>query len=263
MFTYSFSVQRKRPSSPLKELNRLDMMSPSPATAGERGFMMLPVLYFLPIVLGVLPVQAVELEQKVTARQEIIRETENFLFNSKVLEAVRKMDQLEPDEDVLQTNKAILLVPIIDILEDIQTVSKQISAGELQKAFDSLSSPKFETKLFKKTFNRYSDNIFISDPKRTNIYLAGGAMPTSLQTQQYLLRNQALTSLDNVRDDVRLMLEDIKKGSSTNRPSTNDQDVIDAIDDCREALEAMQSYLLLADPEDVKLATKVVISSRR
>ena len=230
--------------------------------------MMLPVLYFLPIMLGVLPVQQVQLEQKVTARQEIIRETENFLFNSKVLEAVRKLDQLEPDEDVYQTNKAILLVPIIDILEDIQTVSKQISKGELQKAFDSLSSPKFETKLFKKTFNRYSDNIFISDPKRTNIYLAGGAMPTSLQTQQYLLRNQALTSLDNVRDDVRLMLEEIKKDQSQSNPSstttiTSQQDIIDAIDDCREALEAMQSYLLLADPEDVKLATKVVESSNR
>ena len=232
--------------------------------------MILPVLYFLPIVLGVLPVQPLQLEQKVTARQEIIRETENFLFNSKVLEAVRKMDQLEPDEDVYQTNKAILLVPIIDILEDIQSVSKQISTGkssELQKAFASLSSPKFETKLFKKTFNRYSDNIFISDPKRTNIYLAGGAMPTSLQTQQYLLRNQALTSLDNVRDDVRLMLEEIKKDQSQSSPSTSmvtsEQDIVDAIDDCREALEAMQDYLKLADPEDVKLATKVVESSNR
>jgi hypothetical protein len=212
----------------------------------------------------VAPVHAVEgqlqLEQKVTARQQVIRETESFLFNSKLLETIRKMDQFDRDEDVLQTNKAILLVPIVDILSDIERVSALISTGkevELTEAFTSLSSPKFETKLFKKTFNRYSDNIFISDPKRTNIYLAGGAMPTSLQTQQYLLRNQALTQLDNVRDDVRLMLEDVRKGQD---PTA--QDVADAVDDCREALDAMKNYLQLADPEDVKLATKVIQSSR-
>lgn len=82
-------------------------------------------------------------------------------------------------------------------------------------------------------------------------------MPTSLQTQQYLLRNQALTQLDNVRDDVRLMLDDVRKGQG---PTT--QDVADAVDDCREALDAMKSYLDLADPEDVKLATKVILSSQ-
>jgi hypothetical protein len=56
----------------------------------------------------------------------------------------------------------------------------------------------------------------------------------------------------NVRDDVKLMLDDVAAG----RPVAA-QDVADAVDDCREALDALNGYLQLADPEDVTLANKV------
>jgi len=37
----------------------------------------------------------------------------------------------------------------------------------------------YEVKTFKKTFNRYADNIYYSDPpRRANLYLGGGTTPT-------------------------------------------------------------------------------------
>ena len=132
------------------------------AAAAAAAAATLSTTYFVPV----LPAFAAE---ELTSRQQVIRETENFLFNSKLLEAVRKMDQLEADEAVaMQTNKAILLVPVVDILKDIEAVSGLLKAGtetDLRAALGRVTSPKFETKTFKKTFNRYSDNIFISDPK--------------------------------------------------------------------------------------------------
>ena len=57
-----------------------------------------------------LPPPAAYAAEELTSRQQVIRETENFLFNSKLLEAVRKMDQLEADEAVaLQVGQPSLL----------------------------------------------------------------------------------------------------------------------------------------------------------
>ena len=180
-----------------------------------------------------------------------------FLKNP-VLEAIRKIDQTDPDTEFQNVNKVILLVPIVDILKDIETVSKLISANEadLIKANEILTNKKFDTAPFKKTFNRYSDNIYYSDPERANIYLAGGAVPNTQQTTQYLFRNSALTSIGDVKEDVRFLLEDVKK-----KKVIDPQTVADAVDDCREALEAMTSYFELADPVDVKEARTIVYNT--
>ena len=56
-----------------------------------------------------------------------------------------------------------------------------------------LSTGAFETIEFKRIFNQFSDNIYYSsDTTEANAYLLGGATPSSSQTQQYLLRNEAL-----------------------------------------------------------------------
>ena len=56
-----------------------------------------------------------------------------------------------------------------------------------------LSTGQFETIEFKRIFNQFSDNIYYaSDTTEANVYLLGGATPSSGQTQQYLLRNEAI-----------------------------------------------------------------------
>lgn len=180
-----------------------------------------------------------------------------FLKNP-VLEAIRKIDQVDPDTEFQNVNKVILLVPIIDIEKDIQTVSRLITAdaSNLAQANSILTNKKFDTAPFKKTFNRYSDNIYYSDPERANIYLGGGAVPNTQQTTQYLFRNSALTAIGDIKEDVKLLLDDIKKNVNIDQ-----QAVADAVDDCREALEALTSYLELADPVDVKEARSIVYSA--
>lgn len=177
-----------------------------------------------------------------------------FLKNP-VLEAIRKIDQIDPDTEFQNVNKVILLVPIIDIEKDIKSVSELITAdkGNLEKANEILKSKKFDTAAFKKTFNRYSDNIYYSDPERANIYLGGGAVPNTQQTTQYLFRNSALTAIGDVKEDVQLLLDDMNK-----KKEVDSQAVADAVDDCREASEALTSYLELADPSDVKDARAIV-----
>ena len=200
-----------------------------------------------------------ELGPLITEKEVIVyfKGDAQFLKNP-VLEAIRKFDQIDPDTEFQNVNKVILLVPIVDILKDIESVSKLISANEadLARANDILTNKKFDTAPFKKAFNRYSDNIYYSDPERANIYLAGGAVPNTQQTTQYLFRNSALTSIGDVKEDVKLLLDDVKK-----KKAIDPQTVADAIDDCREALEAMVSYFELADPADVKEARSIVYNS--
>lgn len=180
-----------------------------------------------------------------------------FLKNP-VLEAIRKIDQADPDTEFQNVNKVILLVPIVDIVKDIESVSKLITENvdDLAKANDILMNKKFDTAPFKKTFNRYSDNIYYSDPERANIYLAGGAVPNTQQTTQYLFRNSALTKIGDVKEDVQILLDDVKK-----KKPIDSQSVADSVDDCREALEALASYLELADPVDVKEARSIVYNA--
>jgi hypothetical protein len=192
-----------------------------------------------------------------TTRQVIIRKTENFLTNP-LFEGIRKIDQLDHDTDTATSNKVILLLPIVDILNDLEKVklhlqnykSAVLNIKPLVEAQEILSNDnKYQKVIFKKIFNRYSDNIYYSDPERANLYLAGGAMPGTRQTEQYLFRNEALTAIENVKEDIRILLE---KGEKVDI-----QEVDDGIDDCKEALMALQSYLKLADPMDVDTAKTI------
>ena len=61
-----------------------------------------------------------------TPRQVIIRSTENFLTNP-ILEAYRKADQLEEDVPTnldSPTTKTILILPIVSIARDLETVDQ-------------------------------------------------------------------------------------------------------------------------------------------
>ena len=220
--------------------------------------------------------------KELTTRQIIIRQTESFLTNP-VLEAIRKIDQLDPDTEEQFANKVISLIPIMEINKDVEEVTQLIrthQTSDLSKAFDILSNNKFDTIRFKKTFNRYSDNIFYTDSRQANLYLNGGAIPSSQQTQQYLYRNSILTSINDIKQDLDILINNNnnnnnnnKDGNSNtnsninnNKDSNNnnnnnpsfDQIILDSIDDCKDALDSLQNYFELADPNDVKVARQIV-----
>lgn len=244
----------------LRYLVRDTALSSFSSIAGSRGSCSPVIATLLSIalpIMTVLPMNAVaELGPLITEKEVVVyfKGNPEFLKNP-VLEAIRKIDQIDPDTEYQNVNKVILLVPIVEIEKDIRSVSKLIAAdaSSLLAANNILTNKKFDTAPFKKTFNRYSDNIYYSDPERANIYLGGGAVPNTQQTTQYLFRNSALTAIGDVKEDVKFLLDDINK-----KKEVDPQAVADAIDDCREALEALTSYLELADPVDVKEANAVV-----
>ena len=188
----------------------------------------------------------------------------NFLTNP-VLETFRKLDQLDPDENVEnQSNKAILFVPIQRISNDLNNCrdllcelrSKAISDGGVEQSLlamkSTLESSEYQDIYFKKIFNRYSDNIFYSNSDQANLYLGGGSLPNSRQTQQYMLRNDILTGVQNTREDIQELIE---KG-------VNAQSLADAIDDIDASISSLEEYIGLCDPQDVELAKKILQSDR-
>ncbi len=76
----------------------------------------------------------------------------------------------------------------------------------------------------------------------------GGTTPTSKQTTQYLLRNDLLTSIGNIKGDILAMLKEGIKG---------DMVLEDALDDIKEAQSSMRQYLEMADKEDLNVAKKL------
>ena len=208
---------------------------------------------------GLVAVDISERPPPATTRQKMIRASENILTNP-VLENLRKADQLDPDEqEEPQATKALYLVPILSVNADIQLIgnnveelSKLSSKSDvdlrLKMILDVLNKEVYETKAFKKTFNKYADNIYYSDPREANLYLGGGTTPTSKQTTQYLLRNDLLTSIGNIKGDILAMLKEGIKG---------DMVLEDALDDIKEAQSSMRQYLEMADKEDLNVAKKL------
>ena len=70
----------------------------------------------------------------------------------------------------------------------------------IDKVNEILSHEIFVKIQFKKAFNAFADNIYYSDPDRANLYLGGGAVPQSTQTLAYLLRNDVLTNVEDMRE---------------------------------------------------------------
>lgn len=86
------------------------------------------------------------------------------------------------------------LVPIVQMQAQLQRSRTSVSTPAHWPALiDLLTTGPFQTVEFKRVFNQFSDNIYYaSDTAEANVYLLGGATPSSLQTSQYLLRNEAL-----------------------------------------------------------------------
>lgn len=144
-----------------------------------------------------------------------------------------------------------LLVPILDMVEELQVVEQLVRRGDrisLQQAHTILKQAKYDKVAFKKAFNRYSDNVYYSDPDRANLYLAGGATPRIEQSLAYLLRNDILTNLEALQAEVEYLLT-----------TDNENDLVD--DDLRQyAMDtnhAMQRYLELVPPKELQAAQEL------
>lgn len=186
----------------------------------------------------------------------------NLLMNP-LLESYRKFDQLESDEAMasVDNNHALYLVPIVKMQSKIRSMCMSLENSmtiedinsrhfAITHAKNDLSDDIFIPKIIKKIFNRYADNIFYADPDQANMYLGGGALPSSRQTEQYLIRNDIISKLDDLKADIEL--------------SMGDQSLIaDSVDDCAVVLKAFDEYMSLSPKDEVALAQEIVQLSRK
>ena len=95
----------------------------------------------------------------------------------------------------------------------------------------------------------YSDNIYYtSETAEANAYLLGGATPSTSQTTQYLLRNEALRQLAELSDEIKYQ-QGLPAGE-------RESDVArEALAAC---LKAFDEYLALAPPADAKYARDAI-----
>lgn len=187
------------------------------------------------------------------------------ILSSKPLEYIRIVrqeaaDNLKYDGELAPisgqpASPAALLVPITRInalLKEIRTsIDEPSNWDELKK---TLSSPPLSKKEFKQAFNGYADNIYYTEgSERANAYLAGGATPTTLQTTQYLLRNDILGNIE-----ISVLELDFLIGLRDKGVTPRDELVGTELDDLRgfldKALKSMAQYLAVANQDDLDLA---------
>ena len=158
---------------------------------------------------------------------------------------------------------AKLLVPILGIQRDLDTVNELVRQDEktaaLSKADAILSKPEFQKITFKKTFNAFADNIYYSDPDRANAYLGGGAVPKNEQSIAYLLRNDILTNVESLQAEVTYLIKEQKK--ITNGEETGPLETEDLYEYAKTASLSMKKYVELVPPAELELGRKYLTSS--
>ena len=97
----------------------------------------------------------------------------------------------------------------------------------------------------------YSDNIYYSsETAEANAYLLGGATPSTSQTTQYLLRNEALKQLGELADELRYQIRQRETG-----PETETEVMAEYL---QKTLAAFEEYLALVPPGQQALARTAV-----
>ena len=204
----------------------------------------------------------------------------NPLTNS-LLEKVRILEQDEKDNiqygGELESGDAkpstveqyvALLQPVLDIEGDLKRIEVLVrGAGEsstredylrmLDSVDEIISKTIFDKIAFKKTFNAYSDNIYYSDPDRANLYLAGGATPRPTQSLAYLMRNDILGRVEDVRAEVPYLKKEIANVNAGEKVILGDGGIeTDILSLVSGANEAMAKYIQLVPPNELKAARK-------
>lgn len=146
----------------------------------------------------------------------------------------------------------LTLIPIVQMHETLKKLAPQLAtfdAGSWQAMAVVLSTGPFTNLEFKRIFNAYSDNIYYaSDSPEANAYLLGGATPSTSQTTQYLLRNEALKQIGELRDELTYQAGLL--------PDKRETDV--AIEAMQSALKAFDDYLKLAPADQYAKAKSAV-----
>jgi hypothetical protein len=139
------------------------------------------------------------------------------------------------------------LVPILKIDQELSEIKLLVRDDDRPKAWTKalkiLQSDKYEKIPFKKIFNAYGDNIYYSDPDRANAYLGGGASPKAEQSLAYLLRNDVLSNVENLKAELEYLLK-------------NEDEVDDLYKYADIAASAMKKYLAIVPPNELEEALK-------
>mmetsp|Transcript_36620 Transcript_36620/g.91179 ORF Transcript_36620/g.91179 Transcript_36620/m.91179 type:complete len:168 (-) Transcript_36620:172-675(-) len=138
------------------------------------------------------------------------------------------------------------LIPIVQMQGVLQKMLPVVETpSEWPAILDTITSGPFATLEFKKIFNAYADNIYYaSGSTEANAYLLGGATPSTKQTTQYLLRNEALKQLSELADEIRYQLKQ--------EPAKQETDV--ALEYLQNAVKVFDEYLALAPQNDLNIA---------
>jgi hypothetical protein len=143
-----------------------------------------------------------------------------------------------------------LLFPILKMDQELAEVKVLVRdenrSTSWQKALAILQNEKYDKIAFKKTFNAYSDNIYYGDADRANLYLGGGATPKNEQSLAYLLRNDMLTNIENLRAELEYLLKDGEDGIDDLYSYT---DIVTG---------AMKKYLAFVPPNELEEARKIL-----
>ena len=168
-----------------------------------------------------------------------------------------------------------LLQPILGVQSDLATINQLVDNSKIGSSTTSstkedyvavfqnikqiLSQDIFDKIQFKKAFNAFADNIYYSDPDRANLYLGGGAVPQSTQTLAYLLRNDVLTNVEDMRAETQYLLKELNK-KNDGETVVVDLEEIQTLS--KAANEAMVKYLALVPPKELESARSKFTAKR-
>ena len=205
-----------------------------------------------------------------------VANAENDLFKpnplaNPVLEKIRIWEQEEADNIIYKGELAsgssgsiafdqyvtllqpILLVErnILQLNELLPNTNNEDLISSLQQMKEILQQPNLDTKAFKKSFNAFADNIYYVDTDRANAYLGGGATPGSTQSIAYLLRNDVLTNVEDMRAEVSYLIRELEKGGKIGQDGLVLDDLSEMI---KMAKEGMRKYLDVVPPKELEAA---------
>ena len=150
----------------------------------------------------------------------------------------------------------------VDALVNNDKSTKEDYIALFNQADTLLAKPLFVKINFKKAFNAFADNIYSSDPDRANLYLGGGAIPKTSQSIAYLLRNDVLTSVEDMRAEVQYLLRELNKlgdGSTVVVGGKDGElDLEEMIALSKVANGGMVKYLDLVPPKELEVVRKKV-----
>jgi hypothetical protein len=193
-------------------------------------------------------------------------------LTSPILEKLRIWDQDEADNiayggELASPNRnagdgdvyVTLMQPILDVECDLRELSSLLKSfdgnGDVVALLDDanaiLTRSKFDKLVFKKSFNAFADNIYYSDPDRANLYLGGGALPKNSQSIAYLLRNEILTNVEDMRAEVAYLVREAGKNDGGGE---GDVDLDELRRLCASANDGIGRYVDLVPPGELEAA---------